>query len=57
MLLFSVLHLLERLLTCHLREFEMKAILIRLTFGALVSRFLNVVQENFHIQLMKDLSI
>lgn len=52
-----MLHLLELLHTCHLREFEMIAIPIQLIFGALVLLFLSVGQENFHIQLMKVLSI
>lgn len=55
--LCSVLLSLEPLPICRLREFEIKAILIRLIFGALVSRFSSVEQENSHIQLMKVLSI
>ena len=53
----SALLLLELLRTYHLSEIKMRVILIWLIFGALVLLSLSAVQENSHIQLMKDLSI
>ena len=53
-LVSSVLPLLELLHTCHLSEFEMRAILILLIYGALVLLSLSAALENFRIQLMKD---